>query len=386
MAQSRRHSKHERRNPLVSFAEIFLTGASWVSVLALWCCAASVYVSPADWRIFGVAGLGFPLVLGGTIAMFLLTLLFCPRRAWICLLGILFASGSIRSYVPYNPFLKDTDEPQLALMSYNAHGFTGLIADSDRIEFLNYLLRENIDIFCFQEGVRSVTEWDNIVPAFRERFPYLEMPYTGPGNEELVLGVYAPYPIVRSELVTSHTGNGVIAFWLLRNTGDSLLVVNCHLKSNNLSPEDREQYRNMMPSREGGVQSTLQRQYEHPDSTYLTSRHLAGKIATAAAIRAAMTDTVIHFLSQHPDLPTIVCGDFNEIPISYSTQRLRRHGLTDAFRTAGNGLGFTFNNDAIAVRIDHQYCSDHFKPVKARVADEAQWSDHYPIIVSYQVK
>lgn len=383
MAQSLRHSKRKRRNPLSSFAEIFLTGASWVSVLALWGSAASVYVSPAHWRIFGVAGLAFPLVLAGTVAMLILTLLFCPRRSWISILGLLLACGSIRSYVPYNPFKGSADGPAMTLMSYNAHGFSDIATDSDRIDFLHYVLAKDVDILCFQEGTRNLSQWDTIVPAFKERLPYADVPEVCPS---LVLGICSRYPIVRSELVSSHTGNGVIAFWLLREPGDSLLVVNCHLKSNLLNPDDLEQYKNMVPSRDKGIQSSLQRQYEHPDSTYITSRYLAGKIATSAAIRAAMTDTIVSFLSQHAGLPTFVCGDFNETPISYSNQRLRRQGLTDAYRTAGNGPGFSFDNNSIAVRIDHQFCSDHFKPVKARIASEATWSDHYPIIVNYRVK
>lgn len=383
MARRIRHRKQEHHNPLLQFAEIFLTGASWVSVLALWCCAASVYVSPAVSRLFGVMGLAFPLVLAGTLFMLLLTLLFCPRRAWIALLGMLLSFGSIRSYVPYNPFKGSADGPAMTLMSYNAHGFSGIATDSERIDFLNYVLAKDVDILCFQEGTRNLSQWDTIVPAFKERLPYADVPEMCPS---LVLGICSRYPIVRSELVSSHTGNGVIAFWLLREAGDSLLVVNCHLKSNELNPEDRAQYKKLIPSRESGVHTPLQRQYEHPDSTYFTSRHLAGKIGTAAAVRAMMTDTVITFLSQHADLPTFVCGDFNEIPISYSNQRLRRYGLTDAYRSAGNGFGFSFDNDAISVRIDHQFCSDHFEPVKASIGYDAQWSDHNPIIVNYRIK
>lgn len=383
MVQSRSHRKRKQHNPLHQFAEICLTGASWVSVLALWCCAASVYVNPADWRIFGVMGLAFPLLLAGTIFMLLLTLLFCPRRAWIALLGLLLSCGSIRSYVPYNPFSDKADGPTMTLMSYNAHGFSGIATDSDRIDFLNYVLSKDVDILCFQEGARNLPQWDTIVPAFKEHLPYASISDTLP---TLVLGVCSRYSIVRSELVSSHTGNGIVAFWLLRAPGDSILVVNCHLKSNGLNPEVREQYKKLMPSRESGVRTPLLRQYEHPDSTYLTSRHLAGKIGTAAAIRAAMTDTLITFLTQHPGLPTFVCGDFNEIPISYSNQRLRRHGLTDAYRTAGNGLGFSFDNDAISVRIDNQFCSEHFEPVKAWIGYDAQWSDHSPILATYRCR
>ena len=75
----------------------------------------------------------------------------------------------------------------------------------------------------------------------------------------------------------------------------------------------------------------------------------------------------------------IVCGDFNDSPVSYTHHRIASCGLTDAFVAAGNGLGRSFNRDAIVVRIDNILHSKHWKAYRCEVDDSNKDSDHYPI-------
>lgn len=376
-----------RRNPLSTLVESILTGASWVSVLGLWSIAASAYVSPADFRLAGVMGLAFPMFLAGTVFCLFLCLLFAPRRSWIPLVGLLLSAGSIRSYCPIN-FTSDAPA-DLTVMTYNCHGFPGITTDEPKREILEYIESQSADIFVYQEGNNSMPNWLDLCPAFAKRFPYYEEPYEGKTTRQ---GIYSRYPIERTELITSSDMNAVVAFWLKLPKGDSLLVVNCHLKTNNLTPEDRTQYTRIVKAPIGAAKGDDDPMAENvqpfadPDSTFTTSRHLAGKIATSAAIRAEMADTIADFLSRHQNIRTIVCGDFNDTPIAYSTYRMKSIGLNDAFRMAGNGMGRSFNKDAIAVRIDHQFCSDHYRPIDARVDKLPQWSDHYPLIVKYKDK
>lgn len=372
IATSRRHST----NALSQLADIILTAASWVSVAGLWVCAFSAYVSPDMLRITSIIGLAFPLMLCGTLLFLFLSLLFAPRRCWICLLGLLLCIGSVRSYFPINPLEAEADEAHaLTVMTYNCHGFPGVTTDEPKREILQYIDSTNPDIFVYQEGNNSVEDWHKLFPAYTKRFPYHEEPFK---DKDITThqGIYSRYPIFRTELITAHTKNAVVAFWLRMPKGDSLLVLNVHLKSNNLTPEDRTQYSNMVKQNHSK---------QNPDSALLTSRTLASKIASAAGIRALMADTIADYLEHYIDVPTIVCGDFNDTPISYSTYRMKRCGLNDAFRMAGNGMGRSFNKDAILVRIDHQFCSDHFKPVRATIDKTPQWSDHYPLIVTYNI-
>lgn len=354
-----------------TLADVVMAGASWVSVLGLWLVAASVYVSPAQVRLAGIAGLGFPLMLCGTLFCLFMCLLFAPRRSWISLLGLLLCAGSIRSYFPINPFTPSPVENAFTVMTYNCHGFPEAGAGEARDEVLDYLCSTRADIICFQESYHKVDEWKDLPHPFLKIYSHYSCPYP---TQSTYQACFSRYPILRHELVTSHTQNAVVAFWLQMPAGDSLLVLNCHLQSNNLSPEDRTQYNKMLKHQ--SPQHTA-------DSTLHTSRTLASKISTSAGIRALMADTVALFLERHAGVPTIVCGDFNDTPISYSTYRMKRAGLNDAFRMAGSGMGRSFNTDAMPVRIDHQFCSDHLQPASAFIDKTALWSDHYPLIATY---
>ena len=75
----------------------------------------------------------------------------------------------------------------------------------------------------------------------------------------------------------------------------------------------------------------------------------------------------------------IVCGDFNDNPISYA-RRIISQGLTDCFVETGKGIGLSYNQKGFYVRIDHILCSEHFQPYNCQIDDEMDASDHYPIL------
>lgn len=259
-------------------------------------------------------------------------------------------------------------------MNYNCDGFANNRDDNSKKAIMQYFFDERLDIICFQEGVSSIDTWKDLDERFGKQFPHIVFPY----QKETHLGICSRFPIQRTQLLTHYTGNGAVAFWLQMPRGDSLLVVNCHLKSNKLSQEIRSQYSDIVRNPQTYSQNS--------DYTYRISRSMSGSIISAAVIRANMADTISDFLRRHPQIPTIVCGDFNETPISYSCHTMKQLGLSDAYRAKGNGMGRSFNRDAIAVRIDHQFFSEHFDPLSAHIDQTKDWSDHYPLIVEYKIK
>ena len=92
-------------SPVAHFFGMLLSGALGLSILALWISAASVYVDPRIFKWAALLGLLFPLFLLGTFILWIIGLLFVPRKTWLLgLLGLLFCSGSIRNYVAIHPF------------------------------------------------------------------------------------------------------------------------------------------------------------------------------------------------------------------------------------------------------------------------------------------
>lgn len=374
-------SKKRKHRPLglriISFLnDMTMTVASICAVTLLLCCAVSVYVSPVNIKYASLLGLIFPGAVALTVLVFLICIVFCFRRSWICLVGLLLASGSIRSYFPINPFQAAhlPSSEALRIMTYNTHG-AGNVKDSTlQTDYLQYVLDQQADVFLFQEGSPQFLEWDSINPRFRQRYPYCDIPFP---SQSTYQGCCSRYPIKRTEVVTHvGSGNAAIAFWIEHPTKKDILIINCHLRSNQLTEGEREQYSDIVHNSNQAAKET--------DRTYNTSRMLASKFVKAAELRAHMADTIADYLNKHKGVPTIVCGDFNDTPISYSCYRVKRCGLNDTFRMTGNGMGRSFNKDAIAVRIDHAFCSDHLKPISARIDKLPDWSDHYPLIVTYE--
>ena len=98
------------------------------------------------------------------------------------------------------------------------------------------------------------------------------------------------------------------------------------------------------------------------------------------------------------DEPVIFAGDFNDTPNSFVYHVFAKK-LQNAFRTAGWGLGTTFGYISLInsvpsifkpfvfnfLRIDHIFCSHHFKIVKSTVL-HSNASDHEPQIAVITLK
>ncbi len=77
--------------------------------------------------------------------------------------------------------------------------------------------------------------------------------------------------------------------------------------------------------------------------------------------------------------PVIVCGDFNDTPMSY-VYRTMAKGLNDAFSRSGSGYSHTFRGFFNTLRIDYVLCSDSFEPISYEVP-AVDYSDHLPVVV-----
>ena len=107
--------------------------------------------------------------------------------------------------------------------------------------------------------------------------------------------------------------------------------------------------------------------------------HIIDQLGIGMSRRSVAADSLHQYVLAHADYPIILCGDFNDTPISY-TRRVVSQSLTDCFVETGMGLGLSFNQKGFNLRIDHIMCSNHFEPYNCRVDDKMDASDHYPIM------
>lgn len=107
-------------------------------------------------------------------------------------------------------------------------------------------------------------------------------------------------------------------------------------------------------------------------------RHLIRKLADASAVRAVQTKQITEEIRENKNPYMIVCGDFNDSPISYTHKTLTKE-LKDAFVESGNGLGISYNQNKFYFRIDHILISPNLKSYRCTVDRSIKESDHYPI-------
>ena len=365
-------TKGKKRSRLYTFVANTITGFSLATVLLLLIAVLSTYISPEHFRLLSLMGLAFPVFLVGTLLMLLISLLVCWRRAWIPLVGLLLCYEAIDSYFPIN-FPSPAPKDCLKVITYNTSGFglwTDSIKDKNNKKGDNRLIleivKEQPDIVGYQEGFGG-NQYDKHVRPILKRNNYHTSSVNIGGAH---LGCFSKYPIVDKGILCKMGGNGAAVFKIKLATNDTLFFVVTHLKSMQLSSGDRALFQDNVD----------QLRDEDTDGTYDVEglSHVARKIARASVPRALQADTIAQFIANNPHRNIIVCGDFNDTPVSYTYRTIANAGnLSDAFVETGNGIGRTFNRNAMVVRIDHiLYSNEHWEPYGARILNRPDRSDH----------
>jgi len=112
------------------------------------------------------------------------------------------------------------------------------------------------------------------------------------------------------------------------------------------------------------------------------------------SLRVAGIVDLESILKGYSSRPTILCGDFNDIPSSRVVTQLKEAYL-DAWELAGTWEGFTFPSDVPKKRTDYIFTSNfqkpdststavHLRPLSAHVVKSLA-SDHLPLLVEFEI-
>lgn len=318
----------------------------------------SGYVNPADHPLWAVSGLAFPLFIVLNAVFLLVWLLLHRRYLLIPLLGFLVCLPSVRAYIPVN-FHQDIPEGAIKVVSFNVHLFEGW---KYRYKQMNptakYLKECDADIVCLQEAGLNEVRSGKLDENMAEVYPY----HTRISYHGNALALYSKWPILHTERIPYPSSGNLSTASRVLVEGDTVLVVNNHLETNGLSYHDRDDVGNILIGK-GKVRDTT----------------LLGKMQRASRLRAVQADSVADYIHRSGAKSVIVCGDFNDHPLSYAHHTICR-GFTDCYVAAGCGPGYSYDRNRMYVRIDHIFCSKDWRCYHCVVDRKVQLSDHYPVI------
>ena len=329
----------------------------------------SVYIPPDSFWPAAFFGLLYPYLLLINLAFVCIYALLKSRKILLSLLIILLGYQHLFNFIqPIPNFSSATGG--VKILSFNVHHFSSDITNkqSEKPMILAYLQKVDADIICLQEtrllktGKLSPDGIRDALPGIRHYQLAHSISYAGP----LTL---SKFPIVRlGEIRFEHSANMVLFSDIVVHPKDTIRVYNCHFQSYRITPED---YSLTDPDKTGTNEQQL-----------LEAKLITKKMILAFSIRARQARTVAAHIRKCP-YPVIVCGDFNDTPLSYTYHILGKQ-LNDAFAEAGFGISNTYTGISPLLRIDYILYNQHFKAVSYQ-RDPVELSDHFPVMAIIKV-
>lgn len=311
-------------------------------------------LDPREWGWVSTLGLVAPFVYA---AQALLTLYWIVR--WRVVVASLMLIISLCGIVQLSHFYKlemrrvytepnlrpRYDSRALKVLSYNVRSFIDDNGERCIDSIISMIKTINPDIVCLQE-----MGFSDIADSLLE--PLRPMPRSL-SRVDLSPAIYSRYPIIRAGRIDS-LKEFVWADIVVKRgtTEDTLRIFNNHLHTTAIRRDDSDYIENHA--------------YFEDDSLG-KMRSMIHRLADNNALRAAQADTLTQMVAASP-YPAIVCGDFNDTPISY-TYRTLSQDLRDAFRWAGRGYSHTYRGFFDMLRIDYIFSGEEFEPLSYEVID-----------------
>ena len=348
---------------------VFVT-ANLVIIVLLIFSAFSDRISPEISMGFSYLGLLFPF-----LCLFNLGFVFywIFLNDWKCLLMSLCAFaicwGPVRRYFPFHFKQEVHKEETLKVLTYNvmAFGYKNHTNEKPN-EILRYIANSGADIVCLQEFYAAKSSSGltarKIYKALK-MYPYRSVFYLNRSKyHNLGLAVFSKYPIANSRRVDYKSAYNGSTVHEITIKGKKLTLINNHLESFKLTMKDRSKYSSFIKSL-------------NPEEFDGLKGSVGQKLGSAFKIRAKQAEAVAREVKNAKGDYVLVCGDFNDTPISYAHRTIQGN-LKDAFVASGQGMGVTYNQNFFWFRIDNILHSANMSSKNSTV-DNVSYSDHYPL-------
>lgn len=379
-----RNSGGRKRSPLlfgITFRAILIVAAA-----AMLLSYSAVYINPSKFALPLLFGLYFIPILAINLLLLLVAVLRCSASAWISVAALLPALLYTELFVK----IGHTEEAQkegieLKIESYNVGMFSssgqGLAREECRKKIREHINLESPHIICLQEFfAESYTQADTIFGAYPHRHYHLFKARNGKLFGNIIL---SKFPITESGRISFPGSTNLAIFADIEHYGRTLRVYNNHLESYNVSftalahkfaellnKDKREEI--AAQDRNTALAELEATREEITKDIVETHEKMIGTFIK----RSQQVERIIGHINQTPH-HTIICGDFNDTPMSYTYHTLAKN-RKDTFEEAGTGFGATFAPVWPLLRIDYLLIPDESQCLNHTI-HRTDFSDHYPV-------
>lgn len=278
--------------------------------------------------------------------------MYCLLAIWLiltilCLLPIVsHGSGPSQSQLAKMPH-------RLRVLTWNT-GRMGGFVKPEKNAVLQYLLNQDADVICLQEvdvyKDDKLLTLPDVKKTLGQKYAYSYIDFSV-YNKRHQYGtmVWSKYPILNKKSIRYESQGNLSNQCDIVVDGDTIRFINNHLES-----------------------------YRFTDADLDGGGDIRKKMERSTPLRIKQSRAVRRMIDASP-FPTIVAGDFNAIPLSYTYLHIKR-GMHDAFlETSWFRTGPTCKKRGIGMRIDYLLSSPSIIPVSCEVDYNATGSDHWPV-------
>lgn len=371
----KRNKKDRKKRSL--FGRIVVALLSLLALLGLVAMTLSVlssYINPSRFVWVSFFGLTFWGILLFNLVVLMLLLLMWSRKAWIAVIAMLIALPGI-----YKSFStgKSHNGGELRVMAYNILKFHDQFDknksnEAVALDMVKMVKEYDPDVLCMQEFAICFPNTSR-KECINQLGEMMGMPYNYYHNKANFRGnvIFSRYPLSALEEGTSFAKEKEYGAVAQVDAGQYgvFYVLCCHLTSFLLTPQELTVFS------ESGNSKEQVEEY---------SKSIISKMKKAYERRSKEVEEMLADIP-NDGRPIILCGDFNDTPLSYTYHQIRSAGFVDGFVKTGRGIGHTYAGRLPLLRIDYIWANEQIQPMSFKRI-KYKGSDHYPVILDFNVK
>ncbi len=326
-------------------------------------------------------GLLFPFLFALLTISIFTWLFFKLKYALLFFILLLLGWNSIKVSFAFHrthEFSYQKEPGALRVVTWNVARFVEIKKNNNkgsqtRLKMMNLMKQQNADILCLQEFHTATKEeyYDNIGYIQKQlNYPYYYFSFDEDGDRLFYSSIiFSRLPIIDSGIVIYPRPSlpEALLHVDIKFNNDTIRIFTSHLQSVQFKKRDFERIDEI-------------KNYE--DSIVSNSRTIFSKLKRSITYRSVQVSIIKSQLKQSRQ-PVIFCGDFNDVPNSYTYFTVRGN-MQDAFLEKGFGIGRTFTTLSSTLRIDYILASKEFSILQFnRVIKKL--SDHYMLVADLKL-